>query len=333
LEASPLQQPTAATPLGRLPEPRAAEVVGSAVASCLLFSASLLPGAVPGPFAPLGLLSLFSSFPLILSRLRGGRVGALAATLLTTCLLGAVLSPGQGLAFLSLLAAPGLLMGEAMAGGHGLLKGGVWAFALIAVVIGVALLLAGPELAGQVSEPLEQFRSEEFLAELKAGGLSMEQVEQWSDQLGQLLSAWRVVYPAAFLIMGALLVIANVALLRVYLARRQPGWLETGDLEGLRWPFGLTVAFVVSGALVLIPALRSVAYNALLLVGFFYAVQGLAVVVFYIRRLAGPLLLRAGLVLLLLLNPWAPQVLALVGLFDTWVDFRRFAEPPGAQEG
>jgi hypothetical protein len=142
-----------------------------------------------------------------------------------------------------------------------------------------------------------------------------------------------VVYPAALLIMGALVVLANAALLRLYLARRDPGWLEGGEFEGLRFPLLLPVLFVMGGLFVMLPALRPAGYNLVLLAGFFFAVQGLAVVAYYARRLAGPTFLRAGLLLLVLLNPWAPQILALLGLFDTWADFRKWADPPKPEQG
>ena len=57
-----------------------------------------------------------------------------------------------------------------------------------------------------------------------------------------------VLYPSIFLILGALVVLANACLLRTYLARRDPGWLEGGEFEGLRWPLGMAVAFVAIGA-------------------------------------------------------------------------------------
>ena len=92
--------------------------------------------------------------------------------------------------------------------------------------------------------------------------------------------------------------------------------------------------FVLSGAAVAWPLARPAAYNLLLVVAFFFALQGLAVVAFYARRLAGPPLLRAAVLVLVLANPWAPQILALLGLFDNWFDFRRWAEPPpGEGEG
>ena len=64
------------------------------------------------------------------------------------------------------------------------------------------------------------------------------------------------------------------------------------------------------------------------ILAFFFALQGLAVVAFYARRLAAPPILRAAVVLLVLVNPWAPQILALMGLFDIWLDLRKYAEPP-----
>ena len=57
-------------------------------------------------------------------------------------------------------------------------------------------------------------------------------------------------------------------------------------------------------------------------------------VAFFARGQADkPPLLRVALVFLVLLNPWAPQILALVGLFDLWFDFRRWAEPPEPRRG
>jgi hypothetical protein len=132
--------------------------------------------------------------------------------------------------------------------------------------------------------------------------------------------------------MGAFLVLGNAALLRLYLVRRHPRLLVSGELESLRWPLGLAVAFVAAGAGVAIPALQGAAYNALLMVAFLFCLQGLAVLGYYARRLAGPPPLRVALLVLVLLNPWAAPLLALLGLFDTWLDFRKWARPPKARQ-
>jgi hypothetical protein len=176
--------------------------------------------------------------------------------------------------------------------------------------------------------PLEHLRSDAFLAELKRGGVPPETVADFAAQAGQMRDAVAVVFPAVWIIGAAVLVLANAALLRLYLLRRDPGWLEDGEFERVRFPLALVAAFVVSGAAVAVPVLRPSAYNVLLVVAFFFALQGLAVVAFYARRLAAPPLLRLAVLVLVLANPWAPQILALLGLFDNWFDFRKWAEPP-----
>jgi hypothetical protein len=163
---------------------------------------------------------------------------------------------------------------------------------------------------------------------MRAGGMPAEQIELWTEQVGSMREVMAVVYPSAYIILAALVVLANAVLLRWYLARRDPGWLEGGEFEGLRWPLGLAVAFVASGLAVAAPALRPAGYNVLLVLAFFFVLQGLAVVAFYANRLAGPPVLRAAVLVLVLVNPWAPQILALLGLFDIWFDFRKWAEPP-----
>ena len=95
-------------------------------------------------------------------------------------------------------------------------------------------------------------------------------------------------------------------------------------------PLGLAGAFVLAGAAVASPPLRPVAYNALVVLAFCFGLQGLAVVAYYLRRLAAPALLIA-IVMAVLLLPYALYVLALLGLFDIFIDFRKWAEPPVAE--
>jgi hypothetical protein len=56
------------------------------------------------------------------------------------------------------------------------------------------------------------------------------------------------------------------------------------------------------------------------------------VVAYYARRLAAPPVLRIAVMVLVLVNPWAPQILSLIGLFDTWFDFRKWAQPPEVRQ-
>jgi uncharacterized protein YybS (DUF2232 family) len=267
-------------------------------------------------------------FPLALQRLRAGLSGVLLSGALAAALLAAVFTPGQAVAYILFIGLPGLLIGEAMARGRGLLRGCAWAFLVLSAEISLALLMNGGRMAENSLQGIEYYRSPKFLGDLKASGWPPEQVTDWTDKVTTMRDALAVVFPASYIILGALMVLLNAALLRLYLLRRDPGWLEDGEFERVRFPLVLAGSFVLSGAAVLVEPLRAVAYNALLIQAFFFGLQGLAVVAFYARRLAGPPFLRAVVVVLVLANPWALQILALLGLFDNWIDFRKWAEPP-----
>jgi uncharacterized protein YybS (DUF2232 family) len=312
-------------------EPRTSGVLGAAVGAALLYSTVYFASTTSNPL--LLLIAAVSPLPLMLLRLRGGLGPALLATLMAASMLGWVFGPRQALLFVLALAVPGLLIGHSLGRGRGLVRGCGWAFAWLASGISIVLLIEGPQIASAVLAVTEQkLHSPQALEEMRASGLPPEQAEEWAERFRTWNKGFAVVYPAAFIIMGAGIVLVNAALLRAYLARRDPGWLEGGEFETIRWPFAFSVFFVLAGLSVVTP-LRAIGYNILLLLAFFYGLQGLAVVAYYTHRLAAPPLLRAGLLFLVLVNPWAPQMLALLGLFDTWFDFRKWADPPQREQG
>jgi hypothetical protein len=327
-EQAPVPAGVKAAPSPRAAEPRAGAggIVAAGFGSAALYASLLVHQA----FLP---LAVVSSFQLTLQRLRNGVGSAFLATTLAASLLAGIFSPGHALSFLAGTAVPGLLIAEAMARGRGLRRGALWAFGYLSAVVGLALLFAGPRLLTAAVAPTDYLLSSEFVEQLRASGWTAERVGEWSDQWRQVRTVMEVVYPAAFVISAGLWVLVNAGLLRLYLARKDPGWLDGSEFEGLKLSLGFAVAFVAAGAGLVFPALRPFSYNALLVLAFVFALQGLAVVVFYAHRLAAPPLLRAAVVLLVLVNPWAPQILALVGLFDIWLDLRKYAEPPAPAGG
>jgi hypothetical protein len=314
-----MQNPTAsATRVGERQEPRTG-VLGAALFSALLYGVAL----------KLPLLVMFlvvSPFPLLIVRLRSGLPAAAGACAFAAALLGILFTPARSLGYL-LLIVPVLLIAEAMARGRGILRGCGWAFAALVAQVTLMLVFANPHMVEMALGPFEYLRSPGFLAEM-AATTPPDQIESWVDRVNAMHRAMQLVYPASYIIMAALIVLANAGMLRGYLVRRDPGWLDGGEFERVRWPFALAIAFVLAGLAVLSPPLRTGAYNVLLVVAFFFALQGLAVVAFYAHRLAAPPLLRWAVLLLVVINPWAPQILALIGLFDIWFDFRKWAEPP-----
>jgi hypothetical protein len=319
-----MQNSTAsATRVAERQEPRTG-VLGAALFSALLYGAALaLPPVMVVLLVP---FQVVSPFPLLVVRLRSGLPSTASACAFAAALLGILFSPARSLGYL-LLIVPVLLIAEAMARGRGILRGCAWAFGVLVAQVAVMLVFAHTRMEEIALGPFEHFRSPQFLADM-AATTSPDQIEAWVERVNAMHSAMQLVYPASFVIMAALIVLANAAMLRGYLVRRDPGWLDGGEFERVRWPFALAVAFVLAGMAVVSPPLRTGAYNVLLVVSFFFALQGLAVVAFYAHRLAAPPLLRWAVLLLVVVNPWAPQILALIGLFDLWFDFRKWAEPP-----
>jgi len=225
-------------------------------------------------------------------------------------------------------------MGETLASQRGILAAAFRGGALLGLEICLGLVLAGPEMAAQLTEPLRHYQSEEFLTDMRQErGLPEEQVVELQEQFATMEGALAVVYPAAWLLLAWTFTLLLAAMLRLWLARRGPRWLEGPGFEDLRLPIWVVAAFLVAGVSVVSPPLRPIAYNALLVLGFLFGLQGLAVAVFYTGRMRGPRPLRAAIVVLMLLIPLGAQILALAGLFDNFFDFRRWAEPPKAGPG
>jgi hypothetical protein len=304
------------------PEPAGRGLLAAGGGALLYASALLVPLLFP--------LNLAAAFPFAVQRLRGSAASAGVAALAAAALLAISFPPRHALIFFLTRAVPGLVMGEAMARGRGLRRATAWTLLLVTLQSAAVLMFAGNSIAAQMLGAWDAMWSPDEVQKLRDLGVPPEQLAEWVAGAASWRAIMEVVHPALFLVFGALTVLGNAWLLRLYLARRDPGWLEGGEFEGMRWPIGLGGAFVLCGVAVVSPPLRPFAYNALVVLAFCFALQGLAVVVYYFRRLAAPALMIA-IVTTVLLLPYALYVLALLGLFDMFIDFRKWAEPPVAE--
>jgi uncharacterized protein YybS (DUF2232 family) len=287
-----------------------------------LLSAALLAALQAPPV--LRPVAALAPVPLMLQRLRGGPGSTVLGAILAIASVGVVF-PGWTTPVVGLgLLLPGLLMVEALARGRGFLRGCAWAFVASTVAVSIWLLALGPRMEIVLQELLQL--TPQALAQFRAQ--AGEGLDEYVDQAVSWQQALAVIYPGVWFVLGGLSVVLNAVLLRAWLLRHDPGWLERGEFERLRLPVALTLPFVLAGGSLVFEPARRVGLNALIVVAFFFALQGLAIVAYYVQRLAGPALLRAGLAALVLLNPWATHLLVLLGLFDNWADFRKWADPP-----
>jgi hypothetical protein len=118
--------------------------------------------------------------------------------------------------------------------------------------------------------------------------------------------------------------------LSMIMVPRLPAGKATGTtylLRNLSLPDWLLFAFIAGGLSPLATGmLRTAGLNLLIIVGFLYLLQGLAVIRSVLLKLGfGPLGTMVAYLLLALLMVYgvAPVALAIVGLFDSFFDFRK----------
>jgi Predicted membrane protein (DUF2232) len=148
------------------------------------------------------------------------------------------------------------------------------------------------------------------------------------DQSVALMHSASQLYPG-------LLAIAGIAGLRLAWAwyhrvAARPLGTPPGPFRTFVFSDQLVWGWVAAAGLVLIPVpepWRLLGANLLLVLGVLYAARGLAVVVSQSRGIAGPVGAVLTLVSLLVL-PFVVGGLTLLGLADTWLDFRRRLSTP-----
>ncbi|MDI6854915.1 MAG: DUF2232 domain-containing protein [Deltaproteobacteria bacterium] len=138
------------------------------------------------------------------------------------------------------------------------------------------------------------------------------------------------IFPALFVINAAFVAWLNMVTAK-FLAHTL-NWKEPG-LPLAEWanPEWLIFVLLMAGFMLLVPlkGLRLVSLNILLVVGFLYFCQGVAVVAAMFHRFQVPLFLRLMGYPLLFINPLFFMVIIL-GLMDLWLDFRRLHQPRDA---
>ena len=205
----------------------------------------------------------------------------------------------------------------------------------LAVPLGIAALLLA--VSSTPVQPLPQGLLTRYFD--KAVSLSqqyvqvLEQMQEGEDEqlaalvqaLPQLLLA---VLPALVVISHLFMNVLNYILVRRYCQRSQP-LLHLAPDDLLSWYASdyLVWLFLASGVAFLMPldTVSTIGLNVLLVTLAIYCLQGLAIALFWGRRLPLPLGVQwlVGAVVCLIAGLLCVAVCTAAGLFDLWVDFRR----------
>jgi uncharacterized protein YybS (DUF2232 family) len=264
---------------------------------------------------------------------RQGVPGAVTATAAGTALLAVLTGPVGAAVYASQFAAGACALGLALRARRGpLLAIGGYALLSALAFLGYATVMgamAGRGPAGFLQDMVRQAvdQAVQFLRPASADPETTLAVQEWAAQTEQVLAT---IFPGLYVVLAVFTGWVNALLARR--AVRDPGQ-ETWS--GWRAPEAWIWVLIVSGLVgVAAPgAARSVALNVFAVAVVVYFLQGLAVVhhLFEARRL--PRIFRTVVYVLLFFQLPVMLLVAGLGAFDLWFDFRRRWAPRPPEQG
>jgi len=302
--------------------------VAALLASGFFLAGVLVP--VAGPF-----LGFFSSAPLIwLGHRAGGRLALLAGVLALAALLPVVPPPAAAF-FAAEHLLPGCYLGARLTAGRGLAASSVRATALaagglLAIALG-AFAVSGADprafLDRQIEESIGQAQGN-----LAGPGAALP------PEFEPLLRFLRRTFPALFLF-GVFSEAALNGLIVLRLAARAlPGSVRLPAVTQFALPERLVWVLIPSLAALWVPQrlVSLVALNLTVLLGFFYLLQGLSIVLHFLARARISRPVFTLLVMVMILQPYLLAIPLALGLLDFRFEFRKRGagpQPPTAAAG
>lgn len=299
---------------------RLTAVLVGAAGTFALFAASFV---IP----PLGFFSgILAPFPVMYFRLRHGRSVGLIILLAAVAAMTAIFGVNAAAVYLLQCGIIALVLPELLLRGYGASRAIAWTTAA-----NVAILAASAVIFTQVSgQDIHQALSGEIstsisraLALYEKSGVKGEELSMFKQSMDMAAALVIRIYPSLVTILLGIMAGCNLALIRrpAFLMGHQ---LALGDFKELKLPEYLVWVLIVAGFAMLAPSplVTIPALNVLVVMTALYFLQGLAVVLTIIARQAFTGVIRVFVWVMLLVQPYLAALVAAIGIFDIWGDFR-----------
>ncbi len=288
--------------------------------SFILFAAYLV---IP----PAGIFSgVLAPFPVAYVRLRHGRMATVISILGATAAMTAVFGVGAGTFYLVQCGLLALVLPELLLKGFSAVRAMGWTTAvsisLLALTVVAFSLASGQNLHLAAVAEIQKSVTQ-ATAIYEKSGVKGEELALLKQTMATAAELVIKIYPA--LIAITLIAMAGVNLL---LLRRVAGamghQLNIGEFRTYRNPDLLIWMLIAAGFSLLAPnqLITIPALNILLIVVMLYFLQGLAVLSTIIARQSMAGILRTALYFMLIMQPYLAVLVAVIGIFDLWGDFR-----------
>ena len=304
---------------------RVADVLGCACSAIVLLLASALIPLV-GP-----VFSLLTPLPFLyyatkLGLFQGAKV--VLVTILTVGLIAKLAGHPQ-IIFLCLeFSLLGLIISETFRREYTIGFTIFWGTSCMLVIGAVILGLIGlTRNMGPLALILNYFQvnMNETIQTYEEMGWDQEKILQFKEYLKILIDIIKTVYPAIMIVSTGFVVWINIVISRPLFRLLNLKYPEFDPMDRWHAPDIMVWGVIASGFTLFlsIPGVKLVAINGLIVMLAIYVFHGLAILLFFLNKYRVPSWLRFGIYFLIFFQQIFLIVLALAGLFDQWIDFRK----------
>jgi uncharacterized protein YybS (DUF2232 family) len=290
------------------------------VGSFVLFAAYL---AVP----PLGIFSgILAPFPAAYNRMVYGRISSLIVILGAVTAISALFGIFAGFLYLGMCGMISLLMPELLLRGMNGSRVLFWTTAANVLFFSIGFIAYGTFsginlqqlIAAEISGSMKH-----AVAIYEKGGVSGEELELLNRSMSTAADMLKRLYPALVTLMLVVIAGCNLVLVKKTTSKMVTN-LAVGDFSTYKNPDLLVWVLIATGASLLLPesTITTPALNVLLIIALLYLFQGMAVISALITKHTVPALVRILLYTMLVIQPYLLALVAGIGLFDIWIDFR-----------
>lgn len=150
----------------------------------------------------------------------------------------------------------------------------------------------------------------------------LRQFEAYAKILANIIAR---IYPSLMIIGAGFVVWINMILSRPLFRLGNLRYPDFGPLDKWHAPEHLVWGVIGAGFSLFLPlsGIKFIGINALLVMLVVYVFQGLSIILFFLNKYRVPSWIRMGVYLLIILQQIFLIGLAMAGLFDQWIDFRK----------
>lgn len=311
-----MNQPDSA---GQAASNRIKAVLAGLAGSFILFAAYLA-------FPPVGIFSgLVAPLPLVVVHMRYGIRTAVVALVGGTAALSGLFGISAGLFYLVQCGLISLLMTGMLLRGTGGVRSLAWTSAANLVLLSLMVVLfsiaTGQDINKLVTDEIRGSVSQ-AVAIYEKGGVKGEELAKMRQAMNSAADVVIRMYPALVSVTLIGMAGLNLALIKRFFAAG--GSLKLGDFASYRTPDVLVWLLIAAGFSLLSDnrLITTPALNVLTVLLVLYFLQGFAVLLTIIARQSVAAVLRVALYVMLIMQPYLTVVVAVIGIFDLWGDFR-----------